>query len=250
MTFEKYIPLMPDEFKGNLGVAQHKDFVLKTRKWTKEEESWAWNLYKEGYTNKDIAVSLGREYNSVSIKMKRLKKKFDEYNDKHRDDKYKYNLKYMELFNKDVSILDVFCGIGMFYNSHGYTNVVTNDKNVLIKSMYNLDADKMLDLMIKEGIKFDIVDLDPFGASIPYLEKALKIAKQGLIMTLGELGHKRFKRLDFIGKYYSNINTIEDITIENMIKEIEGIAAAKGVTLQVVYYRDWNNIGRVWFKII
>lgn len=245
----KDIPIMPDEYKGSTSEAQHKDFVLKTRKWTKEEEAWAWDLCKEGYTIKEIAYSLGREHNSVSIKMKRLKKKYNEYNDKHRDEKYEYNLKYMKFFKKDVSILDVFCGVDMFYNTHGYENVVTNDKNTLIKSMYNLDAEKMLDLMIKEGRKFDIVDLDPFGASIPYLEKALEIAEHGLVMTLGELGHRRFKRLDFIGRYYSNITTIEEITIKNMIEEIKRIAAAKGITLQVVYCRDWNNIGRVWFKI-
>ena len=39
-------------------------------------------------------------------------------------------------------------------------------------------------------------------------------------MTLGELGHKRFKRLDFISRYYPNITKIEDITIDNMIKYI------------------------------
>ena len=246
---KRFVPIMPDEYKGNSSTAQHKDFVLKTRRWTKEEEAWAWDLCKEGYTIKEIAYSLDREHNSVSIKMKRLKKKHNEYNDKHRDDKYKYNLKYMKLFREDVSILDVFCGVDMFYNSHGYLNVVTNDKNTSIKSMYNLDADKMLDLAIEEGWKFDIVDLDPFGASISYLEKALKIAEYGLVMTLGELGHKRFKRLDFIGKYYSNITSVDDITIENMVEEIIRIASSKGIKLEVAYCRDWSNIGRVWFKI-
>ena len=53
-----------------------------------------------------------------------------------------------------------------------------------------------------------------------YSEKALDIAEHGLVMTLGELGHRRWKRLDFISKHYSNIKTIEDITVENFVEEI------------------------------
>jgi len=69
-------------------------------------------------------------------------------------------------------------------------------------------------------------------------------------MTLGELGHRRWKRLDFISKHYSNINSIEDITVDNFIDEIIKIASLKGVNLKAIYSKDWTNIGRVWFEII
>ena len=90
---------------------------------------------------------------------------------------------------------------------------------------------------------------DPDNA-ITYLEKALDIAEHGLVMTLGELGHRRWKRLDFISKHYSNIKTIEDVTVENFVEEIIKIGKLKGKNLKVVYFKDWNNIGRVWFEIV
>ena len=184
--------------------------------------------------------------------MKRLKKKYNIYNDKHRDDKYTTNNIYLEyMTNKyDVhSVLDVFCGYEMFYSKQGY-NSINNDINKEIKCDYNLNANKLLDLMAKENMKFSIVDLDAFGATITYLEKALDIAEHGLVMTLGELGHRRWKRLDFISKHYSNIKTIEDITVENFVEEIIKIGKLKGKNLKVVYFKDWNNIGRVWFEIV
>lgn len=119
-----------------------------------------------------------------------------------------------------------------------------------IDAMYHMDADKFLDFIISKGDKFDIVDLDPFGASIMYLEKALKIANNGLIMTLGELGHRRWKRLDFISKHYSNITKVEEITLDNMIEYIVNHSKELGYTLETVIKKDWGNIGRVYFKII
>lgn len=242
------VPKMPNEFKGKERITHHKDYDRFSRDWTKEEEKWIWNLYKSGYKIKEMAESVDRDITSVSIKIKRLKKRYNEYNERHLEDKYNGNFEFLKLFDKNVTILDVFCGVNSFYEREGY-NVLTNDKNKNINAIYHMDADKFLSLMLDEGNKFDIVDLDPFGASIIYLEKALKIAEKGLVMTLGELGHKRFKRLDFISRYYPNITKIEDITIDNMIKYILEYSKKQGYNLSVVIKKDWNQTGRVWFKI-
>lgn len=243
------IPKLPNEYKGKERIAHHKEYDLKSRDWTEEEEKWLWDLYKQGYTIKQCAFSLDRGEVATGIKLKRLKKRYNEYNETHLNDKYSSNFKFLKLFNDDIIVLDVFCGVNSFYKNKGF-NVVTNDKDKKIDAMYHMDADKFLDFIISKGDKFDIVDLDPFGASITYLEKALKIADKGLIMTLGELGHRRWKRLDFISKHYSNITKVEDITIDNMIEHIINHAEELGYTLEIVIKKDWGNIGRVYFKII
>ncbi len=243
------IPKMPNKYKGKERIAHHKDYDLKSRDWTREEEDWLWNLYKKGYTIKQCAFSLDRGEVATGIKLKRLKKRYNEYNETHLKDKYESNLEFINLLGKNVTVLDVFCGVYSYYEKRKF-NVVTNDKDKKIDAMYHMDADKFLDFIISKGDRFDIVDLDPFGASITYLEKALKIADKGLIMTLGELGHRRWKRLDFIGKHYPNITKVEDITIDNMIEHIINHAKELGYTLEVVIKKDWGNIGRVYFKII
>ena len=245
------VPLMPEEFKSGVEFFVKYNGTMAT-KWTEEEEDWCWNLFTQGYKYSEIAYSIGREEQATRTKMKRLKKKYNIYNDKHRDDKYQTNDLYLEYMSSKCSIdtvLDVFCGYEMFYSKRGY-NSINNDINKEIQCEYNLSANKLLKLMIKENKKFSIVDLDSFGATITYLEDALKLAENGLVMTLGELGHRRWKRLDFISKHYSNINSIEDITVDNFIDEIIKIASLKGVNLKAIYSKDWTNIGRVWFEII
>lgn len=245
------VPLMPEEFKSGVEFFVKYNGTMAT-KWTSEEEDWCWRLFQQGYKYSEIAYSIGREEQATRTKMKRLKKKYNIYNDKHRDDKYQTNdlyLKYMSSKYAINNVLDVFCGYEMFYSKRGY-NSTNNDINKEIQCEYNLSANKLLKLMIKENRKFSIVDLDSFGATITYLEDALKLAENGLIMTLGELGHRRWKRLDFISKHYSNINSIEDITVGNFIDEIIRIASLKDINLKVIYSKDWTNIGRVWFEII
>lgn len=245
------IPLMPEEFKSGIEFFVKYNGTMAT-KWTDEEEAWCWDLFKQGYKYSEIAYSIGRQEQATRTKMKRLKKKYNIYNDKHRDDKYTTNNIYLEyMTNKyDVhSVLDVFCGYEMFYSKQGY-NSINNDINKEIACDYNLSANKLLKLMIKENRKFSIVDLDSFGATITYLEDALELAENGLVMTLGELGHRRWKRLDFISKHYSNINSIEKITVDNFVDEIIRLASLKGIELKVICSKDWSNIGRVWFEII
>lgn len=242
------IPKMNDNLKGEYRISNRNGVKQYSRMWTKEEEDWVWQLHKKGYNNKQIAKSVDRNKVSVDIKIKRLEKKYNEYNERNLDDKYKSNLEFLKLFNKDVTILDVFCGINSFYKNKGY-KAITNDKNNNIQADFHMDADAFLDFIIEKEYKFDIVDLDPFGASIPYLEKSLKIAKRGLIMTMGELGHRRFKRVDFISKYYKNINKAEDISLNNMIDYIIQYSKELGYDLEVIIKKDWRTTGRVWFLI-
>ena len=57
------IPIMPEEYKS--GITYHipkgksttvKEEGLTSTRWTKEEEEWCWNLYKEGYNYKEILL--------------------------------------------------------------------------------------------------------------------------------------------------------------------------------------------------
>lgn len=124
----KEIPIMPNEFKGE--ELTKTEYIKNTpRKWTKEEIEWCLKLKEQGYTNKEIAISVGREDVSVSIKLKRLTKKNDTYNKKHILDKYNVNeLYYQDL--KPKTILDVYCGQKSYWRNSSEAQVTTNDKDI------------------------------------------------------------------------------------------------------------------------
>lgn len=91
------------------------------------------------------------------------------------------------------------------------------------------------------------MDLDPFGSAYDCFDLAIKMAKIGVFITFGELGHKRWKRLDYVRRYYG-IKSMEDLTLDNLVKEVQKIGARNKCLLTPVFQREWRRTGRVWFK--
>ena len=98
------------------------------------------------------------------------------------------------------------------------------------------------------GCTYDMIDLDPYGSAYECFDLAIKMANKALIITFGELGHKRWKRLDFVKRYYG-IERMEDFTLLNLVKHLEMIANRNKKHLEPVISRTWDRIGRVWFKV-
>ena len=237
------IPMMPQEYRGK---SLSKGDYTKTipQKWTKEEIEWVKKLKTDGYSISEIAESTGRSEVSIQIKLKRLGKSENKYNARHVVEKYEVNEKFLNEINP-TNVLDVYTGEKDFYQNY---ERITNDKNENIKADYHLDALQFVCLMYSQGKKFDFVDLDPFGSSYDCFDLAIKMAKKGIAITLGELGHKRWKRLDFVSSRY-DINSLEEFTIEKIIAHIQKIGVHNKKNLIVYDFKEWQHIGRVWFKI-
>lgn len=238
------IPKMPDEYKGKL--TKSGGYTINApREWTEQEIQWVQNLLQQGYSNKEIAASIERSETSTSIKIKRLGKKNKTYNDEHITDKYQSNIDFIK-FLKPKSCIDVYAGEKSFYSD--CCKVISNDKNESFSTDYHLDAYKFCCLMYAQNQKADIVDLDPFGSAYDCFDLAIKMAQKGLVITLGELGHKRWKRLDYVRRYYG-IETLEDFTLDRLIAHIQQIGRRNKKQLNVFAKKEWRNIGRVWFEI-
>lgn len=238
--------IMPIQFKGeytkNGGLTK-----FQPRKWTEKEIEWVAMLKEKGFNTKQIAECIDRDVTQVSIKIKRLGKMNKTYNDPHRAEKYYTNSKF--IVDADINtVLDVFSGNKSAYSTYGLLKIVTNDSDISFKTDYNYDALTFCCIQYSEKNKYDLVDLDPFGSAYDCFDLAIKMAKKGLIITLGELGHKRFKRLDFVRRYYG-IETLEDFTTDNLVKHIIKIGERNKKTLIPIYIKDWRNIARVYFKI-
>lgn len=217
------------------------------RKWTKEEENWALKLRDLGFSNREITVYLNRTIDSVSLKMKRLRKRDGvTYNNPHREDKYLTN----DLFLKSIqpkSVLDLYSGEKSYYDGK-VKNLTTNDIDSSFKTDYSENAEKLVCKLYYENKKYDLIDIDPFGSPFECIDLSIKMARKGIIITFGEMGHVRWKRLDFVRSHYG-INTIEELTSENIIKEVIRIGERNKKKLIPIVVKDYNLISRVWFKI-
>lgn len=241
---QREVPMLPKIYEGK---AKAKgEYTLSTpREWTKEEVEWIKDLRAKGYTLAEIAKSVGRTDVSIQIKLKRLGKKNERYNEKHRAEKYELNQKFLETI-KPNTVLDLYCGTAKWWSNN--TQAVTNDYDKSIKADYNEDAERLIHKLYYEGCRFDVVDLDPFGSAYDCFDLAVKMADKGLIITFGEMGHKRFKRLDYVGRHYG-IEKIEDFTIENLISEVKRIGARNKKLLTPILVGEWNRISRVYFTV-
>lgn len=216
------------------------------QKWTNEDIKLLNELKEKGYAIKDIANILNRTEVSISIKLKRLKKKNNTYNVDHIEEKYKINNEFIEEL-QPKTMLDLYSGgVQKHYKN---IKITTNDINKEFNTDYNMDALKLICKLYSENKKYDYIDLDPFGSAYDCIDLAVKMSKKGISITLGELGHKRWKRLDYVRTHYG-INNFEDFTIEKIIKEIQQIGRRNKKELIVYKYKEWKNIGRVWFKIL
>lgn len=243
----KNVPLMPKEYKGEL--VKNGGYTISTpRKWTDEEIKWALSLREQGYTLSQIAESCGRNETSVQIKLKRLSKSANYYNSAHVKEKYELNDHFIQ-YIKPKTICDPYCGTYSFYKKYGFgDNAITNDIDKSVKANYNIDALRFLCMCYYNNMKFDLIDLDPFGSAYDCFDLAIKMAKKGLVVTLGELGHKRWRRLDYVKRYYG-INEMSEFTIENLISHIQSIGLRNKKELEVWQYKTWQHIGRVYFII-
>lgn len=236
-------PKLNPEYVGEY-LAKNPYTKSVSRRWTDEEIEYMGWLINKGYTNEEIGYALDRTPTSVQIKRKRLGKINDDYNKGHILEKKKINEKFVD-YIKPKTVLDLYCGKNNLYDSF---NVIKNDKDKTINADYHMDALRCISKLYSENKKFDLIDLDPFGSAYDCFDLAIKMANKGICITLGEMGHKRWKRLDYVERYYG-IHSLEDFTSDNMIKQIKNIGLRNKKELKVFCKKDWNRISRVWFMI-
>ena len=237
---------LPNEFIGkelkNGGFTKNNP-----REWTKEEIDWMLSLKNRGLKNSQIGKYIYRDHVSVSIKLKRLKKADGKkYNEKHRFQKYQTNDLFLDLI-KPRNVLDLFSGEKSFYFER-VDSLTTNDANDSFTSDFNEKAEKLVCRLYYENKKFDLIDIDPFGSAFDCFDLSIKMARKGLIITFGEMGHKRFNRIDFVKRYYG-IKSLDEFTIENLIHDVQKIGLRNKKQLIPVHVKNWHNISRVYFKI-
>ena len=223
--------------------------VIKSipKKWEEKEIQFLQKLKKDGLTIKEIAKKLNRTETSISIKNKRINQNNDDYNKTHRKQKYLLNERFIEII-KPETIFDVYAGNSFYKNNINTKNikVVDNDKNSKNICDYNLDS---LDFLHKfRNKKIDLVDLDPYGSCFECFDYSLQIAQKGIIITFGEVGHKRWKRSDFV-KFRYKINSLKNFNNKKFVDYVVERALIFNKILIPIFEANFKNLLRVYFEI-
>lgn len=249
LDFDKrQVPPMPETARG--ADKPKTEFVKTTpREWTDEEVAYLRKMKEAGYTLAEIAESMGRGETSVSIKLKRLGKTNEKYNEPHREEKYEANAEFLNII-KPKTILDAYCGTGRWWlnNAHGCA-VVSNDYNNELQATYNLPAEKLVAKLYSENWTFDLIDLDPFGSAYDCFDLSIRMAKKAIVVTFGEMGHKRWKRLDFVRSHYG-IDNLSDFTTQRLIDEFRRIGRMHHKECVPIIVKEWPRISRAYFQIL
>lgn len=236
---------MPREFYGQEKTGS--EYVKSTpREWTPDELEWVVSRIESGYSVAEIADAIGRTPISVQIKLKRMTKKSDTYNHKNREMKYAANRMFIEQVNPKT-VLDVYAGNSYYKTVDGIT-VTDNDMDESFETQYSMDALKFLCQMYLDGRKFDVVDLDPYGSAYDCFPLALKMAKKGIVVSFGEWGHRRWKRVDYVRPRYG-IQSVDEFTPDAFISEFQKIAIQNHKTATVFDVLQYSNFLRVHFTL-
>lgn len=220
-----------------------ENWIIKTipKKWTIEDETYLKVLKWFWHNNEYIWLVMWRSTVSIWVKWKRLHKEDNTYNSKHVQDKIQSNNVFFELINPK-SVIDCYAG-KRFYKDKGI-KYISNDLHEDWCD-YKLDAFKFLSQF--DWRAFDLVDIDPFWSWFDCIDVWLRIAKKWFIITLWELWHKRFKRIDFVKDRYWIIDN--ELWIERIIEYILKRWLIYKKILNPVIIKDWWNIWRVYFEV-
>jgi len=236
---------LPSEFIGKTN--NSGGYTLsKPRVWTQNEIDWVIARKNEGFSLAEISKACGRTEVSVSIKYKRLTKKNDTYNEKNRSVKYATNEDFCNLI-QPASVLDVYAG-DSWYKAANVSKLITNDADATFDNTFNVDALKLLCSLYVENNSFDLVDLDPYGSAYECFDLGIKLAKRAVVVSFGEWGHKRWKRLDYVRTRY-DISSLEDFIEDAFIDEFKRIALRNKKLAKPVYVIKYGNFLRVYFEL-
>ena len=216
------------------------------REWTESEIAWLTEHKSKGYSVAELAEALDRTAISVQIKLKRLTKTGDSYNQKNRDVKYQANQEFSDII-QPKSVLDVYAG-NSWWKLGGFTTT-TNDTDEKFATDYSLDSLDLLCKMKLEGKKFDLVDLDPYGSAYDLFDLGIKLAKKAIVVSFGEWGHKRWKRFDFVKPRYGIYEIAHFGDGEPFIAEFQRIAACNKKHAEPLITLQYSNFIRVYFQL-
>lgn len=212
-----------------------------------------YDRFSEGFTIQNLEETFGKDKEKIKKLLKKYRKDINEYNSDHVYEKYELNERFFNKINPKT-ILDAFCGVSRYWATEysGAASVISNDNmldpNAKPDDGYTYNAKTLLKKFYKEGVFFDLIDIDPYNSSKDYIDLGFELSKKGVIFTFGEFPRvKRYhkKYLNYFRKNFGIDSSSDDMTIE---KFSEYLVERSGGKFKVFGIGEWKTCCRIYLE--
>ena len=233
--------------------------------WSTENEKKLLELKEQGFKTNDIAELLGTTVSSVKHKYTRLKQKGNAESHHHPTEKKQQIHDILKNVDKDIYVLETHAGYGNltevysmyakevlayeldkekcnFINQIGHDNVVCHKKDSL-KEMY---------FSIYSNLKFNVIDIDPYGFPSRYFPNIFELIDDGYIfVTFPKYGCTQINKITMlhVKSFYGFEGGNNQEFLECCIKALKQQALRTYRSLELVSVLDLKKIYRIAFKV-
>ncbi len=133
-------------------------------------------------------------------------------------------------------------------------NIKLNRMEDIVEA-YNEDANLLLSRYAKRGCRFDVIDIDPFGSPVPYLNSALRAIKNGGLLCVtatdtAVLCGAHFKAcIRHYGAKPLKTEYCHELAVRILLGFLVSLAAKIDLAVQPVFCHSTNHYVRVYVKV-
>lgn len=234
--------------------------------WTSELENKLLELKEAGYTNKEIVQIIGATSDSIKKKYKRLKQSTNEAKYHHPIEKTQQVENVLQ--GKQDTILDilethggwgnltsVYCKYGVVTSYEKKADRVEHVRGLELPRVfaYKEDSEIATHALIGKKLKYDVIDIDPYGFPSRYFPHVFQLIDDGyLFLTFPMLGinvvNKAVEHHYRVWWGISREDSKEDY-LNKLLKKLEDYAGCYYREIELVNVVEIGKLYRLAFKV-
>lgn len=245
---------------------KYKNFTqVKSMKWNEENEEQLMQLKEKGVSIARIAEMLGTTQSSVKHKYTRLMQRKNADTHHHPTEKIRQIEEVLKSMDKEIFVLETHAGYGNLTEVYSiyaenvlsfdldkakcdYVNNLGHDNVVCRKG----DSLKEIYLSAYCGLKFNVIDLDPYGFPSRYFPMVFELIDDGfMFITLPKYGCAQVNKITqhHVKNYYGFDGGSNDEFLGCFINTLRKQLLANYKEMKVVDALDLQKVYRLAIKI-
>lgn len=233
--------------------------------WNEQNEKRLMELKEKGCTTDQIAKLLGTTSSSVKHKYTRLKQKNNANSHHHPIEKSQQVKRILNNIEGDIFVLETHAGYGNLTELYSlyakevlsyetdkkkceYINQIGHENVVCLKA----DSLKEMHLSIYHNLKFNVIDIDPYGFPSRYFPDAFELIDDGyMFITLPKYGCTQINKITMhhVKSFYGFEGGKNEEFLECCINTLKNQALRTFRRMEVLDVLDLKKVYRVAVRI-
>lgn len=234
-------------------------------KWNVDNEKRLMEMKEQGYTNEQISEELGTTPSSVKHKYTRLKQNGNADSHHHPIEKTQQVKRILDDIDADIFVLETHAGYGNLTEVYSlyakevvayeidkkkweHINQIGHDNVVCLKT----DSLKEMHLSIYHNLKFNVIDIDPYGFPSRYFPSVFELIDDGyMFITFPKYGCTQINKVTMhhVNSFYGFEGGKNEEFLECCINTLKNQALQTYRRLEVLDVLDLKKVYRVAIRI-